>query len=120
MDHRTAAAPPHSLPAGEAREHHELVRDVSETRGEVRVLKWACALALVALLGGMGALYQHQKELGRNIQEVREDVGRIDERTIQTVKRLDGIDSRLDGFDSRLGNVEELLRVLVARTASNS
>ena len=81
-------------------------------RGRER-LKWACGLALVALLGGMGALYQHQQAFGRNIQEVREDVGRIDERTIQLGKRL-------DGFDSRLGNVEELLRVLVARTASNS
>ena len=112
MDHRTAAATPHSPPAGEARDHHELVRDVAEVRGEVRVLKWACALALVALLGGMGALYQHQRELGRNIQEVRENVAMIDERTIHMGKRL-------DGFASRLGNVEELLRVLVARTASN-
>ena len=85
---------------------------MSEVRGEVRVLKWACALALVAVLGGMGALHQHQRELGRNIQEVREDVGRIDERTNQMVKRL-------DGFDSRLGNMEQMLRVLVARTTSN-
>ena len=113
MNDKSAAAETHSLPAGEARDHHELARDVSEMRGEHRVLKWACGLALVALLGGMGALYQHQRELGRNIREVREDVGRIDERTIHMGKRL-------DGFDSRLGNVEELLRVLVARTTSNS
>ena len=54
----------------------------------------------------MGALYQHQRELGRNIQEVRENVGRIDERTIQ--------------LDKRLGAIEEMLRVLVARTALSS
>lgn len=69
-------------------------------------LNWACSLALVAILGGMGALYQHQRELGRNIQEVRENVGRIDERTIQ--------------LDKRLGAIEEMLRVLVARTALSS
>ena len=61
-------------------------------------LMWACSLALVAILGGMGALYEHQQALGRNIQEVREDVGRIDERTIQ--------------LDKRLGVIEEMLRVL--------
>ena len=113
MNDKSAAAKPHSLPSGEARSHHELARDVGETRGEVRVLKWVCGVAFFALLGAMGALYEHQKELGRNIQEVRENVAMIDERTIHMGKRL-------DGFDSRLANVEDLLRVLVARTASNS
>ena len=113
MSHDSTTTEPRSPPADESRNHYDPARDVSETRGEFRTLKWASALALVAILGGMGALYQHQQELGRNIQEVREDVGRIDERTIEMGKRL-------DGFDSRLGNVEELLRVLVARTASNS
>ena len=68
-------------------------------RGEVRAVKWASAIAVVAILGGMGVLDQSQ-------QDVREDVGRIDERTIHLDKRLDVI--------------EDLLRVLVARTASNS
>ena len=106
MKDKSAAAEPQSLAAGDARDHHELARDVSEMRGEHRVLKWACGVALVAILGGMGALYQHQQALGRNIQEVREDVGRIDERAVQ--------------LDKRLGAIEEMLRVLVARTASNS
>ena len=113
MNHDSTTTGPHSLPAGESREHYDLARDVSETRGEVRVLKWACGVAVVAILGGMGVLYQNQQALGQSIQEVRKDVERIDERTIEMGKRL-------DGFDSRLGNVEELLRVLVARTASNS
>ena len=69
-------------------------------------LKWACGLALVAILGGMGVLYQNQQALARNLREVREDVGRIDERTIQ--------------LDKRLGSIEEMVRRLVARTASNS
>ena len=100
MSHDSTTAKPRSLPAGGSHDHHDLARDVGETRGEVRVLKWVCGLALFALLGAMGALYQHQRELGRNIQEVREDVGRIDERTIQLGKRL--------------GAIEEMLRVLVA------
>ena len=106
MNDKSAVAEQHSLPAGESRDYRELVRDVSEVRGEVRVLKWACALALVALLGGMGALYQHQKDLGDSIQKVRENVAMIDERTIHMGKRLDAI--------------EEMVRVLVARTAPNS
>ncbi len=106
MSHDSTTTESRSLPAGESRNHCDLARDVSETRGEVRVLKWVCGLAFVALLGAMGALYQHQRELGRNIQEVREDVGRIDERTIQ--------------LDKRLTAIEEMLRVLVARTASHS
>lgn len=106
MNDKSAAAKPHSLPSGEARDRHELARDIGETRGEVRVLKWACALALFALLGGMGALYQHQKDLGDNIRKVRENVAMIDERTIHMGKRLDAI--------------EEMVRVLVARTAPSS
>ena len=103
MNHDSTTAKPH---AGESRDHYDLARDVSGVRGEVRVLKWACGIAIVALLGGMGALYQHQQALGRNIQEVREDVGRIDERTIQ--------------LDKRLTVIEDLLRVLVARPPDNS
>ena len=45
MNHDSAAAKPHSLPAGEARDHHDLAREVSEARGEFRTLKWASALA---------------------------------------------------------------------------
>ena len=106
MNDQSAAAERQSHPAGAARGHLDLVRDVGETRGEVRVLKWVCGVAFFALLGAMGALYQHQKDLGRNIQEVREDVGRIDERTTQ--------------LGERLGAIEEMVRLLVARTASNS
>ena len=106
MSHDSTTKEPRSLPAGESRDHYDLARDVSETRGEVRVLKWACSIAVVAILGGMGVLYQNQQALGRNIQEVREDVGRIDERTVQ--------------LDKRLGAIEEMLRVLIARTASHS
>ena len=105
MNHDSAAAKPHSLPAGGAREHYDLGRDVSEIRGEVRVLKWACGVAVVAILGGMGALYQNQQALGEGLQEVREDVQRIDERTIH--------------LDKRLSVIEDLLRVLVARPPSN-
>ena len=106
MNQQSAAAKPQSLPAGESREHYDLARDVGEIRGEVRVLKWACGVAVVAILGGMGVLYQNQQAFGRGLQEVREDVQRIDERTIH--------------LDKRLGVIEDLLRVLVARTPSNS
>ena len=103
--HETAAAPRPSDRSGEFRGSKRLPEQVSEIRGEVRVLKWASAIAVVAILGGMGVLHQNQQALGRSIQEVREDVGRIDERTVH--------------LDKRLSVIEEMLRVLVARTSSN-
>lgn len=98
--HESAAARPQSPGSADSREPTGLVREVGEIRGELRVHKWACSLAVVALLGGMGVLYQNQQALGRGLQEVREDVGRIDERTVHLGKRLD--------------RIEDLLRVLVA------
>ena len=104
----SAAAGPHSHRSTDSRESESLSREVGEIRGEPRVLEWACGVAVVAILGGMGVLYQNQQALGRGVQEVREDVGRIDERTIH-------LGERMDRFHARLGNIEDLLQVLVAR-----
>ena len=148
MNHDSAAAKPQSLPAGESRAHRDLGREVSETRGEVRTLKWASALAFVAIVGTMGffykaldtfnegqkdsrqtlgAIYQQTIALGERLDRQDERMGRQDER----LNRMDGrlrhvetglveVNGRLNQMDGRLANVEDLLRVLVARSADPS
>ena len=169
MNDRSAAAEPHSLPAGEAREHRDLVRDVGETRGEVRTFKWASALAFVAIIGTMGFFYSALETLNEGQKDIRQTLGAIynqtqvlekhlvrqDERVLQLEAgfievnaRLDQVDGRMDEMDgqihkvekgleqvngrldrmdgrheqmdARLGSMEDLLRVLVARSADLS
>ena len=176
MNDKSAAAEPHSLPAGEAREHRDLVRDVGETRGEVRTFKWASALAFVAIIGTMGFFYSALETLNEGQKDIRQTLGAIynqtqvlekhlvrqDERVlrleagfIEVNARLDQVDARLDQvdgrmdemdgqihkvekgleqvngrldrmdgrheqMDARLGSMEDLLRVLVARSADPS
>ena len=77
MNHDSAAVPPHSLPAGEAREHHELLRDVSEIRGEFRAFKWAATLAFVAIVGTMGFFYSVLETLNEGQKDIRQTLGAI-------------------------------------------
>lgn len=148
MNHDSAAAKPHSLPAGGAGKHRDIGHEVSETRGEVRTLKWASALAFVAIVGTMGFFYKALENFHEGQQDVRQSLGAIYQQTIALGERLDRQDERLDRQDERLdrmderlrhvesglvevngrldqmagrlANVEELLRVLVARSADPS
>ena len=176
MNHDSAAAKPHSLPAGESREQHDLGREVSETRGELRTLKWASALAFVGIVGTMGFFYTALERFNEGQQHIRQTLGAIHKQTdllsehlfdqdegldrmdghvrqlehglIEVNARLDRMDGRLDRMDgrmhkvekgleqvngrldrmdgrneqmdARLGNMEDLLRVLVARSADPS
>ena len=156
MNHDPAAARPQSLPAGEFREHSDLApREVSETRGEFRTLKWASALAFVAIVGTMGFFYKALDGFNEGRKDIRQSLGSIYAQTIalgerqdrqharmdrqderldrvdgrlrsvekQLVEvngRLDRMDGRLDRMDGRLANIEEFLRVLVARTVDPS
>ena len=141
MNHQSAAAQPQSLPAGESREHWDLGREVSETRGEFRTLKWASALAFVAIVGTMGFFYQALHTFDEGQKDIRQSLGAIYQQTITLGERLDRqyerldrqdgrlrhvehglveVNGRLDQMNGRLANVEELLRVLVARSADPS
>lgn len=109
MNHDSAAAKPHSLPAGRAREHQDLGREVSETRGEVRTLKWASALAFVAIVGTMGFFYKALETFNEGQQDVRQSLGAIYQQTITLGERLDRQDKRLDRQDERLDRQDERL-----------
>ena len=79
-------------------------RDLDEAKaqgtlaGEVRVLKWGTGLALAAILGALGLLYQNQIML-------HERVVRVEERVVHVEKRLDGIDSQLATITSHLATL---------------
>ena len=79
-------------------------RDLDEAKaqgtlaGEVRVLKWGTGLALAAILGALGLLYQNQIML-------HERVVRVEERVVHVEKRLDGIESQLATITSHLATL---------------
>ena len=81
-------------------------RDLEEARaegalaGEVRVLKWGAGIAIVAILGALGMLYQHQILL-------HERVTRVEERLVQVEDRLTNVEDRLTNVEDRLTNVED-------------
>ncbi len=106
MSHQSAAAQPQSLPAGESREHRDLGREVSETRGEFRSLKWASALAFVAIVGTMGFFYQALDTFDEGQKDIRQSLGAIYQQTITLGERLDRQYERLDRQDGRLRHVE--------------
>ena len=110
MNHDSAAAKPHSLPAGGSGEHRDLGREVSETRGEVRTFRWASTLALVAILGTMGFFYKVLDTFNEDQKDVRQSLGAIYQQTVALGERLDRQDERQDRQDERLDRMDGRLR----------
>ena len=122
MSHPSAAAEPHSTSAGDARGHRDLGRDVSETRGEVRTLKWASALAFVAIVGTMGFFYSALETFHGGQKDLRETLGAIHKQTellsdhlFLQDKRLEGVDGRMRQFETGLVEVNVRLDQVNAR-----
>ena len=66
-------------PASAPRNFEEAYR-LGALSGEVRVLKWGAAIAIVSILGCLGVIYQ---EIGALRQEVRQEIGSLREETRQ-------------------------------------
>ncbi len=115
MKHPSVAAKPHSLPAGESREHQDLGREVSETRGEFRTLKWASALAFLAIVGTMGFFYQALGTFNETQKDIRQSLGAIYQQTIELDERLDRQGERQEQMDGRLHSVETELALVEHR-----
>ena len=81
----------HGGHGGEDHVHRDLELAVSGVRAEVRVLKWACALALVALLAGMGVLYQGQTDIRWAIGDIQNSLGRLHVRVDHLDKSVAGL-----------------------------
>ena len=89
-------------------------RDLDEARergalaGEVRTRKWSAGFAIVALLGGMGLLYQNQIVL-------HERVVRVEERVMALEDRMTRVEERLDGVEKQLATISSQLATLISR-----
>ena len=110
MNHDSAAAPPRSPAAGATRGHRDFERDVSETRGEFRTLKWAAALAFLAIVGTMGFFYSALERFHESQKDIRETLGAIHKQTELLSEHLFDQDERLDRMD---GHVQALVKGLV-------
>ena len=103
-------------------------RDLEEAKergalaGEIRVLKWSAGFAIVALLGGMGMLYQNQIVQHERVVRVEERVMalegrmvRIEERMTQMEGRMLRIEERLDGIEKQLATISSQMATLTSR-----
>ena len=86
-------------------------RDMEDARmqgtiaGEMRALKWGAGLAIAAILGALGLLYQNQTTLHERVARVEERVMGVEERVVGVEKRLDGIDRQLATISSQLATL---------------
>ena len=96
-------------------------RDLEEAKergalaGEVRVLKWSAGFAIVALLGGMGMLYQNQIVLHERVVRVEERVMPLEGRMARIEKRMTRVEERLDSFEKQLATISSQLATLISR-----
>ena len=63
--------------------------------GELQILKWAAGIAVVAILGSIGVLYQ---EIGALRQEIGTLRGDVQGWRTETGERLARVEARLDGI----------------------
>ena len=96
-------------------------RDLEEARergtlaGEVRILKWSAGVAIVAILGGLGVLFQNQIILHQRVVRVEERVVRVEERVVRVEERMVRMEERLDSFDKHLATISAQLAAMNAR-----
>ena len=73
--------------------------------GEMRALKWGAGLAIAAILGALGLLYQNQTVLHESVARVQERVVAVEDRVVRVEKRLDGMDKQLATISSQLATL---------------
>ena len=80
--------------------------------GEVRVLKWAVAAALVAILGCMGVLYDAIGDVRVEVVEAREDIFVLQADTADIRKDVAAIDTRVAAIEKDVGVLKTDVAVL--------
>ena len=87
----------------------ENARERGALAGEVRVLKWGAGIAIVAILGGLGMLYQNQIVLHQRVVQVEERVVRVEEHLVRVEERVARVEEHLVRVEERVARVEERL-----------
>jgi len=96
-------------------------RDLEEARaegalaGEVRILKWAAGIAVVAIIGALGLLYQNQVLLHERVTRVEERLVQVEERLVRVEDRVARVEERLVRMEERLDHIEVLLARISAQ-----
>ena len=99
-------------------------RDLDEARergalaGEVRTLKWSAGFAIVALLGGMGMLYQNQIVMHERVVRVEERVMALEGRMVRIEERMTRVEERMLRVEERLDGIEKLLATISSQLAT--
>ena len=75
--------------------------------GEVRLLKWGVGVALVAILGCMGILYEAIDDIRVELIETRKDVSVLQTDTAGIRKDVAGIDARLATIEEDVADLKE-------------
>ena len=94
-------------------------RDLDEAKaqgvvaGEVRALKWGAGIAIAAILGALGLLYQNQTTL-------HENVGRVQQHVVAVEERVGKVEDRLTRVEERVARVEEQIVVVNKQLATIS
>ena len=86
--------------------------------GEVRILKWGAGIAIAAILGALGLLYQNQTVLHENVARVQERVVGVEKRLVGVEKRLVGVEKRVVGVEKRLDRIDNQLATISSQLAT--
>ena len=86
--------------------------------GEVRILKWGVGVALVAILGCMGILYEVVDDIRVELIETRKDVSVLQTDTAGIRKDVAGIDARLATIEEDVADLKEDVADLKAMHSS--
>ena len=100
-------------------------RDLEEARaegalaGEVRILKWAAGIAIVAIIGALGLLYRNQVLLHERVTRVEERLVRVEERVTRVEERLVRVEERLDHIEVLLAKISAQIETLNSRQSAS-
>ena len=85
--------------------------------GEVRVLKWGAGIAIVAILGGLGMLYQNHIVLHQRVVQVEERVVRVEEHLVRVEEHVMRVEEHVMRVEERVMRVEERVARVEERVA---
>ena len=74
--------------------------ELGKLSGEVRILKWGVGVALVAILGVMGVLYDE-------IRQIRDSNDAISETLTGVKTNVEGLEEKVEGLEEKVEGLEE-------------